>query len=278
MKSGTTTLFELLAQHPAIAPASNKEPGFFALEEVWEQGFDWYQSLFDFDPAIHKYRLEASTDYTKYPFVEGVWDRMTSRDDISVKLIYVMRHPLRRLESHARHVQGLGKELGQRLSPRPDHSLDAGLSQVSLAASQYAEQIEVFRPAIEQGALHLLTFEELRQDPDKCMAAIYDFLELDPTEALKTLPVHNSADSKTRVHPLWARATKIRPLMTVGHFLLPKTLRQALKARFRSKIKAEGRFKLTPQEEKQLERLYYDDIRRLRDIHGIDVARFWKLD
>ena len=35
MKSGTTTLFDVLARHPAIAPASNKVPGFFAFDEIW---------------------------------------------------------------------------------------------------------------------------------------------------------------------------------------------------------------------------------------------------
>lgn len=275
MKSGTTTLFELLAQHPAIAPASNKEPGYFALEEVWEKGFDWYQSLFDFNPDIHRYRLEASTDYTKHPFVDGVWERMTSRDDVSVKLIYIMRHPFRRIESHARHVQGAHKELGQRLSPRPDHALDAGLSQINLAASQYATQIETFRPALEQGALHLLTFEDLRANPDGCMAEIYDFLGLDPAETLEALPVHNAADSKRRAHPLWSRATQMDGLMALGRNILPSGVRTWLKSRFETKITAEGRFKLTPEEEEQLRLLYREDLCKLRDEFGVDTAGAW---
>lgn len=277
MKSGTTTLFELLAQHPAIAPASNKEPGFFALDEIWDRGFDWYQSLFDFDPAVHTYRLEASTDYTKYPFVDGVWDRMTSRDDVTVKLIYIMRHPFRRIESHARHVQGAQKELGLRPVSRLDHSLDAGLSQVSLAASQYAEQIETFRPALDQGALHLLTFEDLRRDPDDCMAKIYEFLDLDATETLEKLPVYNAAGSKKRAHPLWVRATQMNALMAIGRHILPSGLRNGIKDRFKRKIKVEGRFKLTAQEEAQLRLLYREDLRRLRNDHGIDTAKTWDL-
>lgn len=53
MKSGTTTLFDLLSAHPAIAPCSLKEPGFFAFEDRWAEGFAWYESLFDFDPEQH---------------------------------------------------------------------------------------------------------------------------------------------------------------------------------------------------------------------------------
>ena len=40
MKSGTTSLFATLAQHPQIAPAHPKEPGFFAFEDVNAQGLD----------------------------------------------------------------------------------------------------------------------------------------------------------------------------------------------------------------------------------------------
>ena len=97
MKSGTTTLFEVLASHSQIAPAHPKEPGFFAFEPIWQKGYDWYHTLFDFDPARHRYRLEASTDYTKAPFVTGVWERMQAEPGKRFKLIYVMRDPVTRM-------------------------------------------------------------------------------------------------------------------------------------------------------------------------------------
>ena len=73
-----TTLFDALAQHPAIAPCTPKEPGFFAFEEVWAQGFDWYESLFHFDPHVHRFALDGSTDYTKRPFCDGVAARLAA--------------------------------------------------------------------------------------------------------------------------------------------------------------------------------------------------------
>ena len=33
MKAGTTTLFDHLAAHPAVAPSHPKEPGFFAFDD-----------------------------------------------------------------------------------------------------------------------------------------------------------------------------------------------------------------------------------------------------
>ena len=46
MKSGTTTLYDLLAAHPAIVGARVKEPGFFAFEDSWAEGFSYYEGLF----------------------------------------------------------------------------------------------------------------------------------------------------------------------------------------------------------------------------------------
>ena len=42
MKSGTTSLFHLLAQHPEIAAASVKEPNYFSSDDVYSKGWDWY--------------------------------------------------------------------------------------------------------------------------------------------------------------------------------------------------------------------------------------------
>jgi len=279
MKSGTTTLFDMLAEHPAIAPAEPKEPGFFAFEQVWSQGFEWFDTLFDFDPARHKYRLDGSTDYTKMPFAPEVWERMTANPDVSVKLLYIMRHPLRRLESHARHVQGARMELGREITPKADHGLDHGLSTLNLAVSQYAMQLDAFSAARAAGNLHVLTLEGLKSEPEGTMRAVYEFLDLDPpVAAAEELKASNQAAGRTRTHPLWEKLARLGPLMALGKALLPKGLRDRIRGAFRQKVVTEGRFKLNPEETAYLETLYAPDLRRLRDEYGVDTARLWGLD
>lgn len=275
MKSGTTTLFHTLAQHPRIAPARNKEPGFFAFDEIWQKGFDWFDTLFDFDLDRHRYRMEASTDYTKVPFVTGVWERMTANPEVRVKLLYIMRHPLRRMESHAGHVQVARKELGQQISPQPDHSFDAGFSPVNVITSQYAAQLDAFAEARASGNLHCLTLEELRDDPETTLAAVYEFLELEPVD--HGLNVRNAKGDRTRVNPTWKRLSQL-PFAGLLRRLLPGGLRQRLRKRFRkSKVTAEGRFELTDQEAAAMIQLLAPDLRRLRDDYGIDTEKHWNL-
>lgn len=278
MKSGTTTLFDMLAEHPAIAPAEPKEPGFFAFEHVWSKGFEWFDTLFDYDPARHKYRLEGSTDYTKLPFAPGVWDRMTANPEVSVKLLYIMRHPLRRLESHARHVQGAQMELGREITAKGEHGLDHGLSALNMAVSQYAMQLDAFAEARAAGNLHLLTLEGLKADPAGTMDAVYEFLGLEPHDLATELKASNQAEGRTRVHPLWDKLAKSRGLVAAGKAVLPQGLRDRIRGAARQKVVTEGRFKLNEAETAYLETVYGPDLRRLRDEYEVDTARLWGLD
>lgn len=274
MKSGTTTLFDMLARHPEIAPARWKEPGFFAFEDIWARGFDWFDGLFDFDPARHVYRLEASTDYTKAPFVQGVWERMTAQPDVEVRLIYLIRDPLRRLESHARHVQIAGCELGKQPSPRADHSLDHGLSAVNLATSSYAAQLDMYPEALAEGRLHCLTLEELKATPEASMARLWDFLDLAPPPETELL-ASNAAGPREQVRPTWHRLASLGWLMWLGRGLLPKPLRERIKGLFRQRVEAEGRFALTAQEEQALMQLYGPDLARLTSEYNVTGAALW---
>ena len=279
MKSGTTTLFDVLAQHPEIAPASDKEPGFFAFEKIHAQGFDWFDALFDtYAPDQHAYRLEASTDYTKTPFVTGVWERMTARPDVEVKLLYIMRHPFRRLESHARHTERTRREIGRDISPRDSHALDAGLSPVSLAISAYASQLEPYQAAREAGQLHCLSLESLKDDPEQTLSEIWDFLGLAPPAAPLSLEPSNVAGTKTRPTSAWRVLSQIKPLLSLAKAILPQKTRDAISNKYRTETHTvEGRFKLDEAEEQTLKLLYQDDLKKLRDIYGIDTERLWKL-
>lgn len=276
MKAGTTTLFDVLVAHPQIAPAANKEPGFFAFEEIWAQGFDWFDKLFDFDPARHRYRLEASTDYTKIPFVNGVWERMTARPDVEVRLLYIMRNPLRRIESHARHTQLARKEMGQRISPKSDHGLDAGISALNLAASQYAMQLEAYQQAWETGRLHCLTLEDMKRNPQDTLAEVWRFLDLE-APSHDALPQSNAAGPRTQVHSVWSALGQMRGLMKLGKMLLTNVVRQKIRGVFQRDVVAQGRFELTSAEASTLGALYTPDLDKLKSVYNVPALGIWHL-
>ena len=275
MKSGTTTLFDLLARHPQIASCTPKEPGFFAFEDRWAEGFDWYEGLFDFEPGRHRYGLDGSTDYSKHPFCAGVPDRLAQSAPRRFKLIYILRHPLRRIESHARHVQRARKEVGQMTSPRTDHGLDAGVSPVSLAASRYAAQIDQYAEYHQAGDLLLLTFEELVAEQAAVLDRVFAFLDLDP---VRMAPAHsNAADAHRRRPAFWAALNRLGPVSRAAKTIIPQSLRHGLRDRLSRKIEVTGRFKLTPGEEAEILGDLAPDLDRLRTVYGYDTERFWNI-
>lgn len=279
MKAGTTTLFDHLARHPHVAPSNPKEPGFFAFDEVHARGRDWYEGLFSFDPAVHKIALEASTDYAKHPHCGGVPARMRAFGG-EFRLIYSLRNPLRRIESHAQHVQHKRREVGRIDSERPDHSLDAGVSAVSLDISRYAMQLDQYRDYFDRGALMIASVERLAADPGGTLRAACVHLGLDPGLLPKEIERRNEGGQTWRareIHPLWKAAAAIAPLKAAAKALVPKSLRDGMRVRTRPATHAEGRFALYPEEERRLIETLAPDLVRLRDVYGFDCEAEWGL-
>ena len=284
MKCGTTTLYDYLAQHPQIAIGDEKEPGFFAFEEAWALGLDWYESKFNYNPERHLYALDASTDYTKHPFCKDVVERLQASAPRRFKLIYMMRNPLRRIESHAKHTQSTHLEVGRCRSPRESHSLDAGVSPVSIAISRYAHQIDIFRSYYDEKQLLLLTLEQMARAPNAVFETVCKFLGIDfmPLDAaLKS----NAADSQPSGHslsrhlyPLWQSLSKSAPARRIGKSLVPKSLRAEIYRFAKAAAPPEGRFVLNDREEKEIISTLAPDLRRLKETYGIDAKKEWGID
>ncbi len=285
MKSGTTTIYDYLKRHPEIATGRWKEPGFFAFEEKWALGFDWYEALFSFDPARHRYALDGSTDYTKHPFCKDVVERLKASAPRRFKLIYIMRHPLRRIESHAQHTERTRREIGQCPSPRKTHSLDAGVSPVSLAISRYAYQLDWYAEYFDKGELLLLTLEQLIRDPRAVYARICQFLDIAPLPlpddaALASNVGRSPASARPlrALHPLWAKIEKTETAQRAARMLIPRALRARIAKKTGAWTQAEGRFRLNADEVRALTDALSPDLRRLRDRYGIDIAKEWAIE
>ena len=279
MKSGTTTLFDQLALDPRIACATPKEPGFFAFEEVRSMGWAWYEDLFSFDPARHAYALEGSTDYTKAPFVTGVADRLEAAraEGRRFKLIYVVREPVSRLLSHARHVQAVGKEVGQFRSPRGRHDLDApdGLSPVNIATSRYADQLEPYAAFADRDELFVTTTDAMARDGQGVMDGLSAFLDLPKLAWSSEAGRANTKEDKVENAPLVEAATRTPWLVAAAKAALPASSRERIKAIGRRPVETPGRFEATTEEEATLRESYAGQLRALSDRHGVLVPSDW---
>jgi hypothetical protein len=275
MKCGTSTLYDHLVTHPQIAAGTKKEPSFFSNDHNWKRGIGWYESQFGFDPSRHRYALDASTDYTKDPYCPGIAARITATAPREYKLIYIMRHPLRRIESHALFAELTKTEFGGRRSPYTTHCFDAGITPAAIAFSLYAYQIDRFADYYDKGDLLLLTLEQLVRDPSGVLERVCVFLGIDNLIKANTLLKSNEAASHYVPHPLWAIPYKSRATRALARAALPRLLRQKLYGVALSAAQPKGRFTLNAEEERALIAILSADLERLRDRYNVDIEREW---
>jgi hypothetical protein len=108
MKAGTTTVHEWLTAQPECFAPPTKETNFFAKEDVWANGVDWYRNLFAAAPP-DALKGESSPLYTLPSKTENAARRI--HDLIpAVRLIYLVREPLERIRSQFEHNVSNGRE------------------------------------------------------------------------------------------------------------------------------------------------------------------------
>ncbi|MEO1014005.1 MAG: sulfotransferase [Pseudomonadota bacterium] len=278
MKCGTTTLFNLLRQHPAIAPSDPKEPGFFAFDDAYAKGMDWYRGLFDADAERTAYLLDGSTDYSKSPHFSAAPDRIRVAGE--ARLIYLMRHPLKRIESHAQHVAIAQMELERIPMSPPYRGLDDGLTPAALDITRYAYQLDQFKDYFDAGRLFLSTLEELSADPQGVSRRVFEFLELDPINVEFSTDMSNRRKGARRTkdtHPVWAALSAVGPLKSAAKGLVPAAARRRLQRATAPKEKLTGRFDLTEEERADIMRALNDDLDRLKSVYGFDPGAAWDL-
>ncbi|MEM8504597.1 MAG: sulfotransferase domain-containing protein [Cyanobacteria bacterium P01_D01_bin.1] len=96
-KAGSTSLWNELRQHPNVFLTSIKEPNFFCVNSANYQDWSWYTSLFR--DGVGKSAIgEASVAYS---LVERnpTTPALIAQHLPHIRLIYIVRHPLQRIES-----------------------------------------------------------------------------------------------------------------------------------------------------------------------------------
>nr|WP_299819373.1 sulfotransferase [uncultured Jannaschia sp.] len=279
MKSGSSSLFDLLRLHPALCPCVEKEPQYFSGPYQWGRGWDWYRGLYEgFDPTVHRYGLEASTDYAKLPYMDHVFERMKRRPDVRFRFVYIMRHPIARIVSHHKHAALTGYELGHTRPDRTDFSFDAGgVSSVAIDLTRYARHLDAYVDAFGRDAILPVLFEDMLADPQTVLDTVCDFLEI-ARVSNSDLPKSNEASAKFS-DPTWHKLSNVRMLRRIAHGVVPKSVRHRLylSQSARSNALTQGRFEMVRNEEAFVLEELRDDLKRLHDTYGIDAATRWSI-
>lgn len=253
MRSGTTTLYRYLKQHPAICEPLVKEPRFFS--SLPDTDVTRYEELWSFIPSEHRYALEASVDYTKFPaerdVPQKIWDY-----GIRPKLIYIVRDPFKRIESHYAFMQQRNKGWNR--------AIDEG---ILVDQSDYFLQLQQFRKVFPKEDFLVLDFDNLSRDPIRLMETTLNFLGLPGDPGSKYTEVSNAARATS--------ATEERLLRhRWAYRWIPRIARNLVKSVLRKLSSPSPKRKLTSDERKKIFGRLSDNMIRFQDEYGIDVAKW----
>ena len=217
MKCGTSTLAAQLAAQTGVFMTTPKEPNFFSDDDIYARGSDWYAALFE-DAGANDLKGEASTHYTKLPTYPQTLARMQAIL-AAPRLVYMIRNPVKRAESHYIHEWTEG-----RLGGDPEQAFAKCTEIVDYGC--YGMQIAPFVHAYGVANICLTSLEQIKANPDRAFAAIADFLDLPEGATWKhDLPAQNVSSERIRRLPMQGVLVDNPMARGLRRALVPKSVR-----------------------------------------------------
>ena len=193
-RTGTTSLFYYLDQHPSLSKSAYDELGFFDVN--FHLGFHWYRSLF---PSIlTKFRIKLKTNffmtYDVTPsYVRRPWiARRIKKLFPNSKLIIVLRNPIDKTYSHyylsttsgetRNFEEVIKKDMDDiskwNINSKDDNYFATKVENSKLARGFYVEQLLPWFELFPKNQILIISSEELASNTKNVMSEIFKFLNL----------------------------------------------------------------------------------------------------
>lgn len=256
-KCGTTSLAAQLAGHPDICFSRVKEPGYFHKTHDWSAGLDAYHGLFS--PTVDQICGEASTMYTFLPEWQGTFSRLYAYNP-HLKLVYIMRHPVDRVQSNYSHDLVRG-----RVKDPPEVAVFRDPAYIN--RSRYSVQIEPYLECFGRENVLLLVFEEYIADQGRVLLKLAEFLEIsgEPFSHLDTTSKHRTIGEWYWKYSTIDSMVSSR-VFEVVRASLPTSIRKAIRRSLSSKLDKKPDF--SPALRQTLWRFLKDDARNIEELLG----------
>ena len=216
-KSGTSSLYSYMKQHPDLVASYGKEVHYFdggrdPEVDAYAEGEVGYRAHFPLSwrARVGQRIFEASPLYLFNPLVP----RRISELVPEVRLIAILRNPTDRAISHYFHEKRNGRErlslmealLAEEDRLRPvlaskNYKSEAYIHFSYKARGVYREQIARYFDYFGSDSMLILKAESLDSDPIGTLRRVFDFLAVDPSFVVPDLRPRNVASDSHRVEP-----------------------------------------------------------------------------
>ena len=189
VRSGSTSLYYNICEHPSILPASYDEIGFF--DSNYHLGIDWYRSMFPRQKKMKKTKKETGYALTGEDTPFYFWKREVAERILeilpNVKIIAIFRNPIDR--AYSNYNLGLRKNtekltfeeaIDEEIEFLEKHSFRECVDRRRsyLSKGLYEKQVKVWFELFDTSQIHILSTDQMQKNPQKELQKIFSFLEI----------------------------------------------------------------------------------------------------
>lgn len=201
-KAGTTTLYNLLGQHPDIKLPKKKETKYFLRDDAQIDKQQYIEEFFTGKTLQAKILGEIDPEYL---FYQNVPRKIRETLGTDVKFIFLFRNPADRAYSHYCMSRQRGFETESferafeleesRLATQGDH---AAWHLSYFSRGFYSAQLKRYLDYFPKQNMLFLVFEDFIRDPGRVLGSVFDFLGVDDITQSIQLDIKSNESRKPR--------------------------------------------------------------------------------
>lgn len=189
VRSGTTSLYYNICEHPSVVSAAYDEIGFF--DSNYHLGLNWYRSMFPTENEMKELREKTGMSITgedtpfyfwKKEVVDRIYDILPK-----VKIIVIFRNPVDR--AYSNYNLGIRSKtetltfedaVDEEIKFLDEHSFRDSIDRRRsyLSKGIYEKQVKLWFDIFPKEQIHILSTEKMNQNPQDTLQKIFEFLNL----------------------------------------------------------------------------------------------------
>ncbi|MEL6812940.1 MAG: sulfotransferase [Bacteroidota bacterium] len=277
-KAGTSTLHDILQQHPGVNLPKRKETHYFRDDDKFSEGLGYYFNLFEKKQQAKAFG-EIDPEYLYFPdCAQRMYDTFGT-----TKITAILRNPVDRAYSHYLMTQSRGLEdlsfeeavstEKERLQTHFDH-----INFSYIRRGMYTSQIERFEKVFGADHVRVYLFDDLIQDPQSVVDPMVLFVGLDPFKFDYAVKSNVASEPKSeKLRDFVYKPNKFKKM--VGKLIPSKQLKNDIMTAIVSRNKKEAeKTQLSQEMKRQLYREFFvEEIARLEGKLNRDLSH-WKYE
>ena len=279
-KSGTTSLYQYLSQHPQVFVPRVKEPSYFAFAAAGQEGntqvfFKSVKTLTEYE-TLYKdaSNFVAVGDVSPEYMTSPIAAQIIRKNVPHARLIAILRNPVERAYSDFLMYRRDGREkqtdFAKALDMQAERASKRDPTGFYVSTGFYGEQLARYYESFPAAQIKVFLMEELQTDALSTLSQMFEFLRVDQTFVPDNLTIYNRSGiaSNYLVNKLFQYRSFVAPL---ARRLIPGKLRTRIRNKLEDNLKKPP---LQPEVRQSLKETYRADVHLLERLTG-KACRHW---